>query len=83
MALPTKIKLVERKLGREKALGMAHHGDALVEISPNQSSRERLDTVIHETLHLLDPKMSEKQVNSYARRISKVLWKDNWRRIIN
>ena len=81
MALPNKIKIVERKLGREKALGMAHHGDELVEISPNQNSRERLDTVVHETLHLLSPDMTEKQVTSYANRIAKILWKDGWRRI--
>jgi hypothetical protein len=81
MALPNKIKLVERKLGRERALGMAHHGENMIEISTNQSTRERLDTVIHETLHLLDPDMPEKRVNSYANRISNVLWKDNWRKI--
>jgi hypothetical protein len=81
MALPNKIKLVERKLGREKALGMAHQKENIIEICTNQSSKERLDTVIHETLHLLNPNMSEKLVNSYANRIAKVLWKDNWRKI--
>jgi hypothetical protein len=81
MALPNKIKLVERKLGREKALGLAHHSEDMIEICINQSSKERLDTVIHEILHLLNPNMPEKLVNSYSNRISKVLWKDNWRKI--
>lgn len=47
MKLPKRIKIIDRKLGKEAAYGMAHYPDT-VEIDPRQHSRERLDTVLHE-----------------------------------
>jgi hypothetical protein len=81
MKLPKVIKLRERKLGREAAHGLAHHGESLIEIDPTQNSRERLDTVLHEALHLLHPKEPEVRIRALANRLSDLLWRDRWRRI--
>jgi hypothetical protein len=82
MKLPKKIHIRERRLGKERALGLAHHPD-MIEIDPVKqgSSRERLDTVIHEGIHLLLPDAGEMMVRAYANRLSDLLWRDNWRRI--
>ena len=77
--LPRKLKLTERKLGREKAMGLAIAPDQIV-VAP-QGSRERLDTVIHEGLHLLLPDAPEIDVIAYANRLSALLWLDGWRRL--
>ena len=76
-----KIKIRERKLGREKALGQCWPGKHLVEIDPRQDSLEYMDTAIHETLHDLFPDMTEPCVGWAAGSISKALWKLNYRRI--
>ena len=79
--LPRAIKMVERKLGREKNWGQAFHDDNTIEVDPTQPEHERLDTIIHECIHLLFPTMSEMRVRGVSRRISKILWRDKWRRV--
>jgi len=82
-----RIKVVERKLGRHchakgmKMFGQAWVGDGLIEIDPRQSPKERMDTLIHECLHLLYPEESEEAVSSAGSSIAAVLWRDGYRRI--
>jgi hypothetical protein len=80
MKLPRTLKIRDRKLGKEKAHGLAHAPD-LIEIDPSQNSRERLDTVCHEALHLLLPDESEVRIIALANRMSDLLRRDRWRRI--
>jgi hypothetical protein len=77
-----RIKIVEAKLGRERAVGQCFHGENLIEIDPRQSERERLDTVIHEVLHLCCPEWTEEQVVRVSKVLSAVLWKCRYRRFI-
>ena len=81
MKSPRRIKIIDRKLGKERAVGQAHHGDNLIEIDPRQRSRDRLDTVCHEVIHLLGPHLNEETVISHANILSDALWRDKWRRI--
>lgn len=67
-------KVVIRLLGRENAYGQAVYEDNTIEIDPRQTDCEKLDTAIHESLHLLYPELSEKQVSRDARRISRMLY---------
>ena len=76
------IKVVERKLGREKAWGQQWPGERLVEIDPTQNSKDYLDTLIHETLHELFPKSSEDSVERAAATLTTVIWKCRYRRIM-
>lgn len=80
MKLPKTLKIRDRKLGKEKAHGLAHAPD-LIEVDPTQNSRERLDTVCHEALHLLLPDESKVRIIALANRMSDLLWRDRWRRI--
>lgn len=43
--------------------------------------RSRLNTLIHEILHCLEPEWSESKVSKRAGQICKVLWKQGYRRI--
>ena len=72
-------QVIERKLGRERAAGLCW-GDE-IEVDPRQSARERMDTLVHETLHHLWPDMPETKVERAARTIARVLWRDRYRRI--
>ena len=79
--LPKEIEIRIRKLGREKASGLAWIEDALVEIDPGLGEKDRLDTIIHEVTHVLFPDATEKQVQGVSKRLTKVLWRDGWRRV--
>jgi len=73
-------RVVERKLGRYKAWGTCS-SDGEIEIDPRQKPKEYLDTLLHELLHWVVPKMSERKVRASARLITHELWKRGFRKI--
>lgn len=73
--------ILERKLGRQRAAGQHMFGTRVIEIDPRQSSRERMDTVVHEALHYAREDMDEDEVVRVSRIISGALWKDRYRRV--
>lgn len=78
---PKKIKVVFRKLGRERALGQAHHGDSLIEIDPRQKGKEALDTACHEVLHLLFKDEPEEAIGQAGMVMADTLWKIGYRKV--
>ena len=82
VSLPRTIRITERKLGKEKAMGLCWHGKIPhMEIDPNQTSQQRLDTVLHELTHCILQDADEETVTKIAQRMASVLWSDGWRRI--
>jgi hypothetical protein len=76
------IRLRDRKMAREGAVGMAHYGAVpLIELDPRQGQKERLGTLLHELLHIVFPDLDEDQTILCEQRIASVLWSDRWRRI--
>ena len=73
-------RVVERKLGRYKAWGTCS-SDGEIEIDPRQKPKAYLDTLLHELLHWISPKMSERQVRNAARLMTAELWKRGFRKI--
>ena len=73
--------LMERKLGRERCAGQVNWSKKLIEIDANQCEVERLDTVIHEGLHVCFPELEEAAVIKAANSLRNLLWLDKWRRI--
>lgn len=63
----------------EPLVGVTINGPSVV-IPPSRETRDRLDTVIHETLHTALPSMSEEEVSRVAGDLAKVLWKAGYRR---
>lgn len=77
-----KIKVVERKLGREVAWGQADNLAKVIEVDPRLSEKRRLTVLIHEAAHLADWDLSESRVTAMAPKIAKVLWEQGYRRIL-
>ena len=77
-----RIRVVEKKLGRERALGQCFHGENVIEIDPRQGERERLDTLIHEVIHLAKPDLVEEEVIRVSNILTKQVWKCGYRRIL-
>ena len=76
-----KIKVVDKLLGRQKAVGQAYADAKVIEIDPRQKSKNYLDTLIHELLHVYAPNWSETKVNKTAKEMTDIIWKKNYRRI--
>ena len=82
MARPRKkIKVIDKKLGREKAYGLAYSAEMEVVIEERQNSKDYLDTLIHEMLHCFAPKWGEKRVADTANEMTRVIWEKKYRRI--
>lgn len=74
-------RIIEVKL-RGLVLGECEQGNpTIIRIDPRQCPKEYLDTLIHEMLHFCFPQMAEHMVIRAARKISKVLWKQGYRRM--
>lgn len=83
-----KVRLRDRKLGREDAFGISWDGTEkpskrnLIEIDPRQSARSRMNTILHEGLHQLDDRLTEKAVRKFAAFLSDLLYRDGYRRVM-
>jgi hypothetical protein len=75
------MKVVYRKLGKEKAWGQAHFDSNTIEIDPRLKGRKKMEILIHEAIHLLNPEMSETKVLEQGRKIANLLWKQNFRQV--
>ena len=76
-----KIKVIDKKLGRQKAVGQAYSDARVIEIDPRQNSKNYLDTLIHELLHVYNPEWSESKITKTANEMTAVIWQKNYRRI--
>ena len=75
-------KVVYRKLGREVAWGQAFIGENKLEVDPRLGATRMLEVLIHEVTHLCHPEMSEAEVDRTGKMICKVLWSQNYRRVV-
>ena len=75
------MKVIHRKLGKEKADGLAHIDSNTIEIDERLKGRYRLEITIHEALHILYPKDSETAIIRKSKRITKVLWEQGYRKV--
>jgi hypothetical protein len=69
-----------READLDDNFGECHWEKRLIKILRGQCPQERLDTLIHEVIHAVDEKLSEKKVFALANVITAVLWMDGYRR---
>ena len=72
-------KVIERKLGKHKAVGLAWQEDGIIEIDPRQKPKEYLSTLIHEAAHIIYPDWDEKDIVFLEKKLVPFLWKHNVR----
>jgi len=79
-----RIKVSETKLGRQDAKGQVDlppfKKTVKLEIDPRQNQLWKLDTLLHELLHLFDPDMKETRVRKMATYLAKGVWKNGYRK---
>ena len=78
----SKVKVVWRKLGKEKAWGQATIGENLIEIDPRLGAKRQLEVLCHEQVHLIFPQASEPEVDRAGKALAALLWAQDYRRVL-
>lgn len=76
-----KIKVSHRKLGKEKAWGLAYNGFNKIELDVTLKGKRHLLYLLHESLHIIHPEWSETKVIKVSRIMCKLLWDQKYRKI--
>lgn len=88
MKLRVKEKVFPRYSGKRakngrrlpKIFGQCIKAEGRIWIHKYLTARSRLNTLLHEALHCLEPDWSETRVNRRAGQLCKLLWKQDYRR---
>lgn len=75
------MKVIYKKLGREKLWGEADLADNTITLDTRLKSRKHLEILIHECSHILLPGANEEEIVRISTALTRVLWKENYRRI--
>jgi hypothetical protein len=74
-------KVIHRKLGKEKADGLAYKEDKEIHIDERLKGKRYILTAMHELIHVYFPELSESKVDKISRGMTNDLWKLKIRRI--
>lgn len=55
--------------------------EGMIKIDPRQEPFEMLDTIVHEILHEAQPEINEEGIERISNLISKVLWREGYRKV--
>jgi len=81
---PNKISVIDKSLldtdRKKKYFGLAYRDEARIEIDPYQRPSEYLDSLIHESMHILFPDMKEEEVYKLGLFLSGFLWENGYRK---
>ena len=76
-----KIKVIFKKLGRNKVYGMANLGYDEIEVDSRLKGKKLLEIIIHESMHLLMPEAEEDEIVKKSIILTNTLWQQGYRRI--
>jgi hypothetical protein len=87
LAKRRKIKVIHKKLGKEKAWGqmifVKGYVPGHIEIDERCKGKKHLEVLVHESIHFLFPRMEEDEVIKKSILLTNTLWHENYRRIDN
>lgn len=75
-----RIKVVRKKLGREKIWGQAHD---YIELDSRLKGKKELEIIIHEATHILFPDAEEDEVIRTSVMLTNTLWNEGYRKTDN
>jgi len=76
-------EIVHKKLGKHKAIGLAYKETGVIYIDERLKGVQHLQTLIHEIVHIQNPKWSEIKVEGHSAEMAKLIWDNNYRKIEN
>lgn len=80
---PKEITVTHRKLGKERALGLAYKESKEIVLDSRLEGKEYFLTALHEGLHCVQPDLVEEKIESLTKELGNFLWnKIDWNKII-
>ncbi len=77
------IKVIRKKLGKERRWGEADYGDDSIIIDPRLNGKKEMEILVHEALHILRKDITEEEVERLSISITHLLWDQGYRKIDN
>ena len=74
------IKVIYKKLGKEKVWGLAD-SEGVIYLDSRLKGKKHLEILIHESLHLLYPEAEEDEIVNKSISLCNLIWKQRYRRI--
>jgi hypothetical protein len=74
-------KVIHRKLGKERAYGLAHTDDNLMELDERLKGYRYMLYALHEHFHLKHPKWSETKVRQECSKTARFMWNLGFRKV--
>jgi hypothetical protein len=71
-----KIRVKYRKLGKEKADGLAHIYSRTIEIDERLKGKRALGALFHECMHHANPTAAEEEVQRIEKEIVPIIWRE-------
>ena len=69
------------KIRSNYAVGLAYKGEGIIHIDTRLVGFNHLETLIHEILHIQNPKWSEIKVIGHSKEIATLLWQQGYRKV--
>lgn len=73
-----KIKVIYRKLGKERLWGAAHVD--FIELDTRLKGKKHMEIFTHEAFHYLFPELSEKEIVKKSILFTNTMWNDGYRK---
>lgn len=73
--------ITHRKIKKDVARGLAFTDTGEIHIDERLKGIEHLEILVHEILHIQNPKWAEVKIIGHSKEMSKLLWKQGYRRI--
>ena len=81
MAKKIPIKVILSHLGQYRADGMAECENRIIFIDKRLRGHRKMEVIIHEIIHVQNPKWPEIMVEGKAREIADILWEMGFRAV--
>lgn len=81
--MPKRFDVIRKKLGQNKAWGIAYHNDSRIYIDERLKGKKELEIIIHESMHILFPEMEETDIVKNSVILTNTLWHQQYRKIDN
>jgi hypothetical protein len=75
------IKISYKKLGKERAHGLAYKDEREIIIDPRLKGCDMLETLIHEIMHIQNPRWPEIKVQGHSKQMAKMLYQQGYRKV--
>ena len=75
------IKILQAHLGQYKSDGLAWPEHRTIAIDKRLNGHRQLEVIIHEVIHVQNPKWPEIMVEGKAKELADILWEMNYRKV--